>query len=225
MCDVRKKLILANVVIEKYKNWQMNIGQVNEEDVLNGFSTTLLMKLLYLSCLFAVKKAKQATTYRKTPFGVLDKWVAFENGPIEDGIYAALSYQPPFATVSYDISKEDGYKYSLSTNIKKINEYYGCKLQEQDNDVLNKLIEKFDLANEKEQIEDGFDMLIETIRSKIDVFSPDKHELTEYLSNLSHLVLWNAASNRNAKILATDNIYLLKDEYKKLEKKITVQAA
>jgi hypothetical protein len=125
MCDVRKKLILANVVIEKFKTWQLE-RQVNVNEVFDRFSTTLLMKLLYLSCLFSIKNT-QKKTYKETPFGVLDKWVALRYGPAEDDIYPAMGYQP-MPTIFYDLKQPDGHKYSelkaTNTNIGKLARYY-----------------------------------------------------------------------------------------------------
>jgi hypothetical protein len=220
MCDVRKKLILANVAIMKYKNWQISRG--TNENVFDGFSTTLLMKLLYLSCLFTMKD-NTAKTYRKTPFGVLDRWIAFPNGPAEEGIYSAIDRQP-MPTINYNIGKADGHKYSEETNIEKINAYYDCTLDES-SDVLTKLVNQYNLQNERTQVENGFDELVNKIGTRIDVSTPEKNNLTiEYLSKLSHLILWNGALNRNAKKLATDNIQLLQDEYSKLLTRIEPQA-
>jgi hypothetical protein len=59
---------------------------------------------------------------------------------------------------------------------------------------------------------------MKTIGHKIDISTDEKNNWTiSYLSKLSHLPLWESALNRNAKTLATNNIYLLKDEYSKLE--------
>ena len=232
MCDVRRKLILTNVVIEKYRKWQEEVNEISEIYVYKGFSTTLLMKLLYLSCLFSIK-GTQEKTYRKTPFGVLDKWIALPNGPAEDDVYSAIGYQP-MPTVVYDLSQEDGCKYSKfeidKKNLEKIKAYYRVG----DNDiaidnVLDDLVKIFKLEEYRLQIEGGFDTLVERIKEvdenkKIDVSTQEKNNCTiDYLSNLTHLILWNAALNRDEKRLATNNIYLLKDEYGKLEKHLNKQ--
>jgi len=228
MCDVRKKLILANVVIEEYKKWQIEVRKVKKDEVFNGFSTTLLMKLLYLSCLLSIEG--KIKTYRNTPFGILDKWIALPNGPVEDDIYSAIGYKS-MPTISYDFSKKDSYKYSESEindkYIKEINTYYefedSIKLTDTNADILNKLAKskKFDLNTEKEQIEQGFNKLVNEPGIKIDVSTSKKNDRTiNCLSKFSHLILWNAALSRNAKKLATDNIYLLEDELNYLKRKI-----
>ncbi|MDR0968963.1 MAG: SocA family protein [Lentimicrobiaceae bacterium] len=222
MCDVRKKLILANVIIEKYKTQVFEKRKnIEANAVLNGFTTTLLMKLLYLSSLFSVKDGKKS--YRETPFGVLNKWIALEKGPAEASIYSAITYNPPFATISYDIGKEDGCKYSPSTtDTERIKNYYEIyNLSEEDN-ILDKLVEKYDLCDARTIIEQGFDSLVEKLNEKnIDITDPKKRDsVIKYLSDLTHLMLWNASLNRNPSLLATDNIYLLRDEHKELKDRI-----
>jgi len=222
MCDVRKKLILTNVVIEKYKTWQINEKGIDKDKVFDNFSTTLLMKLLYLSCLFSIKNTN-AKTYRNTPFGTLDEWIALPNGPAEDGLYSAIGYQP-MPTISYNLGKEDGYKYSEEINdkshINKINRYYYDDVAEikiEDN-ILEKLISDFDLSNARRDIEQGFDTLFNEIGNKIDTSTLEKSNRTiGYLSRLTHLFLWNAALYRDTRTLATDNIYLLNDELNELD--------
>ena len=225
MRDVRKKLILANVLIEEYKKWQQK-KQVPDDKIFDGFSTTLLMKLLYLSCLYSIKEEEK--TYRNTPFGVLDKWIALPKGPAEDDIYSAIGYQY-MPTISYDLKKPDCQKYSRleeydKKNIDKINRFYYendtqnyIKDNDEPTDVLDRLIQRFDLSTAKKQLEFGFDELMKNIGEYINVSTDEKTNRTiNFLSKLSHLILWNAALNRDAKILATDNIHLLRGEQTKL---------
>ena len=177
------------------------------------------MKLLYFSCLFAVEAEKNnVKTYRKTPFGVLDKWMAYANGPVEDSVYSVIGYRP-MPTISYDSRQDDGKKYSknkkeISENIKK---YYEIAPEDEinGNNILEKLAVKFGVEDKKHQIEKGFENFIRVI-SKINPTAPKNLRL---LSNLSHMTLWNTALNRDAKLLATNNIYLLDEEYKEFTEK------
>lgn len=216
MCDVRKKLILANAVIEKYKKWQIDERKVKEEDALNGFSTTLLMKLLYLSCLYTMKDTTE-NTYRNTPFGVLDRWVALPNGPAEEDVYTIIGFQP-MPTISYKFENVDGNKYSKinenydGQHIEEVQRYY--EVQSTDLDVLSA---KYDLTDKKAQIEHGFDALINVFGNRINVSIEKSDDTIKYLSKITHLILWNSARNRNDKKLTTNNIYSLQDEYSRLK--------
>jgi hypothetical protein len=205
MCDVRKKLILFDYAISKFADWKKEQKNVSLDEALNSFSTTQLMKLMYLVCLQCV--TEQQNSYTETPFSKLDKWIAYKNGPVEDDVYWSLSYLP---TIQKNV--ENPYRLRNNNDSGKIETYFYINNIDFSNSesVRKELIIKYNLSEDINLIDTGIKNIIKKENFPFDDI--DK------LIRISHSgMLWRAAQHNEEKKMSTDNIYLLREEKKKID--------
>ncbi len=124
MCKAKLKLQAFSYVLLKLVELQREMDPAcrdkSDRDVIQMFSNTRLMKLLYLLCLEGYNDAK--TKEHIGSFFLFDRMLAYPNGPVEQDVYDGLSIIPHtkydgdhFTDIDSNAIKSDQY---LSTTYK-----------------------------------------------------------------------------------------------------------
>ena len=205
MIEVRKKLILSDYVIAKLVEGKTNDDVIG---VLKKLSTTQLMKLLYLTILQCVEvEGDNQKSYRNTPFGILDNWIAYLNGPVEDDVYLSLSFLPTIKQ-----SSVRNYKLRDKSDSNDIRQFYFLNdtFDFSDNNELRmKLIRKYELNNQMEWINKGV--------QEIDITKFPFNDIQKLIWITHSGKLWGMAQHNKDKKMSTDNIHFLKEEKTKIK--------
>lgn len=101
MCRANDKLIVFNYVFNKFIEYHKSqeIKQMPESQVIETFSNTRLMKLLYLLCLESTKvkcEVGESEFNSKNLFDFFKNFRAFPNGPVLLDIYQSFDIIPGF---------------------------------------------------------------------------------------------------------------------------------
>ena len=203
MCDVRKKLILFDYAITEFVNKIAELKKESKEKVLESFTTTRIMKLMYFASLLSVKLTLE---YSQTPFSILNNWIAYGNGPVEDDVYRKLSYLP-----SYQRNEHGSYKERDRSDFGKITDFFGVS-------NAGEIDNRYKIDQEtKINISKGIE----------EVCKMNLHNLpTEILIEISHAgLLWNTAQYHNQKKMTTNNLFQLKVELDEIKEVLKNNAA
>jgi len=220
MCKLRRKLLLFDYIIEKLVDWQAQIEwqkQYNElkrvqiNEILGTLSGKRLMKLLYFICLSSVHEDTQRT--QDSLFGIFDRYIAMENGPVEDSVYHNRGILLRY-TFDNELKLSDKYQEHFKFNYPDVDENAYNKADIYRVDILNEQLQN--PKNNKEIDETNLtlyakmvDKSIEHLRNKKTFPFEDK----ELLIQMTHeLPLWNKYINKNDTCIQLDNIEELKYE-------------
>lgn len=99
MCKAQKKLKVFSYILGKFVELQKekipDYRDKPESEILETFSNTRIMKLLYCLCLESLYDPKGGINERNL-FSILGAFTAFPNGPVVLDIYNALDIVPGF---------------------------------------------------------------------------------------------------------------------------------
>lgn len=127
MCRANDKLIAFSYVFDKFVEYQRNevTPHWSDSEIIQSFSNTRLMKLLYCLCLESIHKEKELEFNETNLFSLFGEFSAFPNGPVLLDVYQSLDIVPGFR---YENGRFVGYASKRVQDIQK----------------LNNIIEKFD---------------------------------------------------------------------------------
>lgn len=226
MCKLRRKLLLFDYVIGKLVDWQAQKDwkkQYNEltgiqiDEILATLSGKRLMKLLYFICLSSVHEDTQKR--QDSLFGIFDKYIAMENGPVEDSVYHNRGILLRY-TFDNKLKLSDKYQEHFEFNYPDVNEnaynqsdiYRVDILMEQlQNAKNNKDSDGTNLMQYAKMVDES----IEYLRKKTTFPFEEKEKLIQMTHELP---LWNKYINKNDTCIQLDNIEDLKYERHSFDK-------
>jgi hypothetical protein len=212
MCDVRDKLILFDHAISEFAELTSKEKGISFNGALAEFSTTRIMKLVYLISLDCID-TENDKSYKDTLFSKLDRWNAYKNGPVEEDVYWSLSFLP---TIKKTFSEPYKERRAEKEDYNEIFKFYGITTPPADlnsKNVRDFLIEKRGLREDIKKISSAIKKDAEAEKGrKLLSYSVDK------LIRISHSgVLWVAGRYEDDLRMDPKNIYRLREEKRAIE--------
>lgn len=119
--NLRNKLDTFSYMIGRFIDWEEEIRKEKEEketspeEILEGFSQTRLMKLLYFTCLASFENKKGFDLFR-----IFNNFEAYPKGPVEVDVYSNRSGLPGFEYNGFYLEKlsDEAVKISIDIAVK-----------------------------------------------------------------------------------------------------------
>lgn len=214
MFKVTKKLLIYDYMIGLLTKWFSEKEHIAEEAVLEAWTSTALMKYLYISCVISTNNATH-----KSLFNLFDNFVAFPHGPVEIDVYYNRGILVRY-NMAYDKDKAVKYLRKCTSYRNEQIVQYGLSAEDQSDrtadELLNELIIKNELAEYKEAMYESIDKLLEA-RSL-----PGFKDTTK-LIEVSHQMLWNEAWASASKQLRLDNSDYMDQEREAIENALQIE--
>lgn len=220
MCKLRRKLLLFDYIVEKLVDWQAQknlekhyneLTCVQIDEILATLSGKRLMKLLYFICLSSIHNDTQKS--QESLFGIFDKYIAMENGPVEDSVYHNRGILLRY-TFDNKLKLSDKYQEHFKFNYPEVDENAYNKSDIYRINILREQLENS--RNNKESKETNLMKYAEMVDKSIQYLQTKTtfpFENKELLIQLTHeLPLWNKYINKNDTCIQLDNIEELKYE-------------
>lgn len=211
MCKTSKKLLIYDHMIGRLTERFSAKNQIEKEVVLAGWTSTALMKYLYIACVISTNN-----TGNKSLFDLFDNFVAFPHGPVEIDTYYNRGI-----LVRYNLV------YSRERNIKYLQEcksyrneqivQYDLSPEDQTDMTADKLLDELIIRNGLEDYKAAMDASIDKILEAKSL--PDYCDTTR-LIEVSHQILWNEAWASTSKQLRLDNDFYMQQEREAIEKAV-----
>ena len=211
MCKTTKKLLIYDHMIGRLTEWFSDKNQIGKEKVLESWTSTALMKYLYIACVISTDNANNISL-----FNLYDNFIAFPHGPVEIDTYYNRGI-----LVRYNLvySKERNIKYLHECNSYRNEQIVQYDLTTEDqtdktaDELLNELIIRNGLEEYKTAMDASIDKLLEA------KLLPDFCDTTR-LIEVSHQILWNEAWASTSKLLRLDNDNYMQQEREAIEKAV-----
>ena len=124
MCRANDKLIAFSYVFDKFVEYQRNevTPHWSDSEIIQSFSNTRLMKLLYCLCLESIHKENELEFIETDLFSLCGEFSAFPNGPVLLDVYQSLDIVPGFR---YENGRFVGYALERVQDTQKLKKIIG----------------------------------------------------------------------------------------------------